>query len=106
MIEQYLTQRENLRALVFLVDLRRSPTTLDLDLKHWLDSLGIHYILVATKTDKVRPSERKKQVREIKEAFFGEKDGAPILFSSRTKTGRKELWQAITKLAEAGGEGS
>ena len=56
--------------------------------------------MVATKMDKVRPSERKKQVSEIREAFFGDKEGAPILFSSRTKTGKKELWSAIMKLAE------
>ncbi len=101
MIEQYLTERQSLRALVFLVDLRRSPTQLDLDLKHWLDALGIRYILVATKTDKVRPSERKKQKEQIREAFFGEKEGGPILFSSQSKTGRKELWNAILKLADA-----
>ncbi len=102
MIEQYLTERKSLRALVFLVDLRRSPTDLDLNLKEWLDALGIRYILVATKSDKVRPNERKKQKEAIREAFFGDDEGGPILFSSRSKTGRKELWDEILRLADDG----
>ena len=100
MIEQYLLKRESLKALVFLVDLRRDPTRLDLELKKWLDASGIRYILVATKADKVRASEKKRQVKKIREAFFEEEEEELILFSSQTRTGRKELWNRILTLAE------
>ena len=97
MIEQYLLKRESLTALIFIIDLRRDPTPLDLELKQWLDAYEIHYILVATKSDKLSTSERSKQIQKIKKAFGGE--GELIVYSSKSNLGRKELWSHITKLA-------
>ena len=54
MIEQYLTGREPLRLVVLLVDIRRDPTELDLQMQEWLEHWGIPYLLVATKADKLK----------------------------------------------------
>ena len=100
MIEQYVLKRKSLTALIFIVDLRRDPTQLDLELKHWLDANAIRYILVATKSDKLSSGERSKQVRKIKQAFCTEEDSEKlIVYSSKNNLGRKELWSQITKLA-------
>jgi GTP-binding protein len=99
MIEQYLLTRKSLTALIFIVDLRRNPTSLDLELKEWLDAKEIGYILVATKSDKLSATERRKQVKKIKEAFIGENSRELIVYSSKNGLGRKELWSHITKLA-------
>jgi GTP-binding protein len=100
MIEQYVLTRESLTALIFIVDLRRDPTTLDMELKHWLDANGIRYILVATKADKLSAGERSKQTKKIKQAFCSETDSEKlIVYSSKNNLGRKELWSQITKLA-------
>ena len=53
MIEEYLINREPLIAIVFIVDIRRKPTALDITLKEWLEDLGRNYILVITKSDKL-----------------------------------------------------
>ena len=97
MIEQYLLKRESLAALIFIVDLRRDPTPLDLELKEWLDASNIRYLLVATKSDKLSASERSKQAQKIKKAFIEE--GELIVYSSKSNLGRKELWSHILKLA-------
>lgn len=100
MIEQYVLQRESLTALIFIVDLRRDPTPLDLELKEWLDANGIRYILVATKSDKLSAGERSKQTRKIKQAFCTEDDSEKlVVYSSKNNQGRKELWSQISKLA-------
>jgi len=100
MIEQYLLKRESLTALIFIVDLRRDPTTLDLELKEWLDANEICYILVATKADKLSAGERSKQARKIKQAFCtGEDSEKLVVYSSKNNLGHKELWNQITKLA-------
>ena len=100
MIEQYVLKRKTLTALIFIVDLRRDPTQLDLELKHWLDANAIRYILVATKSDKLTANERSKQTRKIKQAFLTEEDSEKlIVYSSKNNQGRKELWSQITKLA-------
>jgi GTP-binding protein len=100
MIEQYVLKRVTLTALIFIVDLRRDPTPLDLELKEWLDANGIRYILVATKSDKLSAGERSKQTRKIKQAFCTEDDSEKlVVYSSKNNQGRKELWSQITKLA-------
>ena len=102
MIEEYLTQREPLTAIVFIVDIRRKPTELDLTLKEWLEELDKDYILLVTKADKLSASECGKQVKKIKTAFMGKNALDLIVYSSKNHTGRKELWNQLQKLARPG----
>ena len=104
MIEEYLVHREPLIAVVFIVDIRRKPTELDLTLKEWLEDMGKNYILVITKTDKVSASERSKQTKIIKTAFTGHNTLSTINYSSKSHLGRKELWGQIKKLAYGKGD--
>lgn len=61
MIEEYLTTRDNLRAVVSLVDMRHEPTADDVQMYDFLKYYDIPVILVATKADKV-PRDRKSVV--------------------------------------------
>ena len=99
MIEEYLTQRKPLIAIIFIVDVRRKPTELDLTLKEWLEELDRDYILVITKADKISSSERSKQVKQIKTAFMGKNALGFNVYSSLKNTGRKELWAQLQKLS-------
>jgi GTP-binding protein len=101
MLEEYLGQRDPLIAILFIVDIRRKPTELDLTLKEWLEELDRDYILVVTKADKLSASERQKQVKIIKTAFMGEHALDFIIYSSKNHTGRKELWSTMEKLARS-----
>lgn len=53
MIEEYLTSRDNLRAVVSLVDFRHDPSADDVQMYDFLKYYDIPVILVATKADKV-----------------------------------------------------
>jgi GTP-binding protein len=99
MIEEYLSKREPLVAIVFIVDIRRNPTELDLTLKEWLEELDRDYILLITKSDKLSSSERQKQTKKIKAAFTGKNALGFIVYSSKNNMGRKELWSQLEKLA-------
>ena len=99
MLEEYLSQRDPLIAIIFIVDIRRKPTELDLTLKEWLEELDRDYILLITKADKLSAAERQKQVKIIKAAFMGENALDFIVYSSKNHTGRKELWSTMEKLA-------
>jgi GTP-binding protein len=99
MLEEYLSQREPLIAIVFIVDIRRNPTELDLTLKEWLEELDRDYILLITKADKLSSSERQKQTKKIKAAFMGKNALDFTVYSSKNHTGRKELWSQLEKLA-------
>jgi len=101
MLEEYLSQRNPLIAIIFIVDIRRKPTELDLTLKEWLEELDRDYILLITKADKLSAAERQKQVKIIKAAFMGENALDFIIYSSKNHTGRKELWSTMEKLARS-----
>jgi GTP-binding protein len=98
MLEEYFIQRDPLIAIVFIVDIRRKPTELDLTLKEWLEELDRDYILVVTKADKLSTSERAKQIKIIKAAFMGKNALNFTIYSSKNHTGRKELWSQLEKL--------
>jgi len=100
MVETYLVQRQELRAVVMIMDLRRSPAREELDLITFLTHEGITPVLVATKADKLGKTRRTKPLREM-----GEKLGIPhgniILFSSQTGEGRDRLWKKLVELMAA-----
>ena len=104
MIEEYLINREPLMAIVFIVDIRRKPTELDITLKEWLEDLDRNYILVITKSDKLSGVERSKQTKIIKSAFMGANALAAVTYSSKNHLGRKELWSQLQKLASGKGD--
>ena len=54
MIETYLTQREQLKAVVSLVDMRHDPTEDDIQMYEFLKYYQIPVIVVATKSDKIK----------------------------------------------------
>ena len=104
MIEEYLINREPLIAIVFIVDIRRKPTELDLTLKKWLEELGRNYILVITKSDKLSGTERSKQTKIIQSAFMGRNALAAVTYSSKNHLGRQKLWSELQKLASEKGD--
>lgn len=65
MIEGYLLGRENLRAVVALIDAEVGPTRNDSETLAWLRSHGLPVKVVATKHDKVKPSKRDKRRADL-----------------------------------------
>ncbi len=101
MIEKYFYTRENLKLVILLVDSRHEPTKLDIMMKEWLDSLGIPYIVVATKADKLNQSEKAKTKKRIRETLNLPKDFPIFLTSSKEKTGIKELMSYVLDYLES-----
>ena len=96
MIEDYLLRRENLLAVIFIIDLRRNPSQLDLNLQRWLEAHRVEYLLVGTKLDKLSQSEIKKQKDKLNAAYFNGGGKELLVYSSKSSRGRKELWGEIT----------
>ena len=101
MIEDYLLKRETLLAVIFIIDLRRNPSPLDLNLQGWLEGYKIQYILVGTKADKLSRPELKKQVHKLNEAYFNNGQDEILTYSSKSSKGRKELWDTINNRIES-----
>jgi len=98
MVEGYLTGRRELGAVVVITDARRPPTVMDLELTAYLRMSDIHFIMVATKADKLTRSELALQRNAIAESVGTE---VPVIFfSSLNGLGKNELWKEIKKLIE------
>ncbi|MDR2832356.1 MAG: YihA family ribosome biogenesis GTP-binding protein, partial [Streptococcaceae bacterium] len=95
MIETYLTSRENLKAVVSLVDMRHEPSQEDVQMYEFLKYYEIPVIVVATKADKIKRGVWNKHESMIKKALDFDKSDKFIKFSSVTKEGKNEAWQAI-----------
>lgn len=98
MIEGYLSNRKELKAVVFILDIRHLPTEDDKRMKEWLDYYKIPVIYVATKADKIKPNEIQKHIEKIREMLELEKESAILHFSAKTKTGKDSLWKNINGL--------
>ena len=95
MIEEYLTSRENLKAVISLVDLRHEPSADDVQMYEFLKYYEIPVILVATKADKIPRGKWNKHESMIKKKLDFDKTDTFIIFSSVNKTGVEEAWDAI-----------
>ncbi len=98
MIEGYLAAvRNNLHALMILLDIRHDPTENDKLLLTWAAHFGLRVILVATKADKLSKTRRKPRLAEIKAAVSGGIDYPIVAISSLEKTGTEALLEEIDK---------
>ena len=95
MIEEYLTTRENLRAVVSLVDFRHEPSADDVQMYEFLKYYEIPVIVVATKADKIPRSKWNKHESVIKKRLDFDKKDDFLIFSSVNKDGLDAAWDAI-----------
>lgn len=97
MIDTYLRKRDNLRALVLIVDYRHKPTHDDVSMYEYAKYYDIPVIVVATKEDKLKRNDLKKNEKLIKETLNFDKNDSFIRFSSLKKIGVDEVWNVILK---------
>ena len=93
MIEKYLGTRESLKAVVLLVDIRHAPTKDDVMMYNWIVETGLTPVIVATKLDKIKRSQKDKQLKLLRDTLGIKANGdiKIVPYSSETKQGRDEL---------------
>lgn len=94
MIEAYLQKREPLKIILFLLDIRRMPSSEDLQFFEWLVHYEKKVILVFTKVDKVKTAERNQQTKDIFKAL-GVVSAPFVYFSAPKALGIDELKKKI-----------
>ena len=100
MIEKFITESDNLKAIFLLVDSRRKPGEEERRIITKLSELNIPTAIIATKSDKLKKPEQKKSLETIAEVL--EIDKKDIFLSSSTnKNGRREILQTIKELTSA-----
>lgn len=99
-METYIAKRPNLRGMVMLVDLRHAPTQDDVMMYEFVKYYHFPVIIIATKEDKVKRSEVKKNEKLIKQKLNFDPNDTFITFSSVKKLHVEEAWDAIIELSK------
>lgn len=99
MIRNYLAGRTNLKAVVWLLDVRRDPSDEDLHFLDWLEEAERPTIPVVTKVDKLSRNELARRLTAIARATGLERE-LFTTFSAVTREGVAEVWARIEAAIE------
>ncbi len=100
MIENYLSQREQLVFIIQLVDIRHEPSAEDVQMYQWLHAFEAPRMVVATKADKISKGRHLQQAKIIKNKL-GLEPGVPLIpFSALDGTGKEEALKRISEVLE------
>jgi GTP-binding protein len=95
MIETYLTSRDQLKAVVMIVDLRHPPSKDDIMMYNFVKHHDIPVIVIATKADKIPKGKWDKHVKVVKDTLDIVATDQVVLFSSETGQGKDNAWAAL-----------
>lgn len=95
MIEEYITQRENLKLVIQLVDLRHQPTEDDVLMYNYLKHFDIPTLVICTKEDKIAKGKVQKHIKSIKDKLELEPEDNIISYSSIKNSKQQEIWNFI-----------
>lgn len=98
MIEKYLHNSKQLKAVFLLIDIRHEPSANDVNMYEWMKFQGFAPIVIATKADKINRSQLPKQLKVVRTGLKMDKDGILIPFSAETKAGRDEIYEIIDSI--------
>ncbi len=97
LVERYLHGSGQLLAVFLLIDIRHDPSANDRMMYEWITAQGYRPIIIATKLDKIKRSQKDKQLKAIRQGLGLTKETAVIPFSAVTKQGRDEIWELVEK---------
>jgi len=100
MIEEYLNEREQLRDVILLVDIRHVPSQNDILMYNWIKECGFEGYVVATKADKISKGKRQKHIADVRKALGIDDVKKIIPFSASEKLNRDAVWVKIKELSE------
>jgi GTP-binding protein len=97
MVENYLSKRQTLKAIVLVMDIRRGPEIEEINLFLYLHKISLPVIPVLTKADKLSKSNQKVQKGRTVNVFAENHIHVdPVLFSSKSRQGKDHLWERIS----------
>ena len=99
LIESYVAEQPSLITVILLVECR-VVTEQDRQTVAWLRSIGREPLIVATKVDKLKPSERVRTLRQTHRDLDLPEGQQLIPYSVVTGEGRDHLWGVLRDLVK------
>lgn len=100
LIEGYLGSDRDIRLVFMLVDMRHAPTKDDVHMINYLIDTEMPFVLVLTKADKLKKTEREKRMKAFIDEIPCFEDIHTIPFSSITFEGVEELRAIVEDISD------
>lgn len=100
MMEKYLENRQGLKVVAQLVDVRHAPSKQDLQMYEYLRYYGLDGLVIMTKADKVSRNELNKNTAMIRKALDLKPEDRAIAVSALKKTGCDVLLTEFDRIIE------
>ena len=94
-IEEYLLNRKQISLIIFLVDIRHSPTDNDKLMYNYIISSGLPFIILANKADKIAKTKVTDAVTSVHKQLNPIGDIPAFPFSSERKVYQDDVWKII-----------
>ena len=105
LIRSYLSERPNLVGVIWLLDIRREPSSDDLEIAGLLAQRGVPVLAAVTKADKVSRTRRQGRVHAIADAVGIHVDQC-VITSATTREGIADLRDSLEALLVDSGMGN
>ncbi|MBP7273961.1 MAG: YihA family ribosome biogenesis GTP-binding protein [Saprospiraceae bacterium] len=98
--EEYLQKRENLICIFVLIDSNIPTQKIDLQFMRWLAENNLSFVLVYTKLDRLRKTQKQPQIESIQQKILTEWNELPMQFftSGEKREGKDEILNFIDEL--------
>lgn len=96
-IEQYLFNSPKIALIIFLVDIRHSPSENDRLMYNYVMSSNQPFIVLANKADKIAPTKVSSYVSDLQKSLNPLLDNTFLAFSSEKKIYCDDVWKEIEK---------
>ena len=98
-INKYLSTSQMIEEIVMIVDIRHEASSKDKDMFSWiLQNTGFEPMIIATKLDKIKKSEEKTSIENVRKSLGASGECTIIPFSAETKVGVKDFLKIIENL--------
>ena len=94
-IEEYLLNRNEIALIIFLVDIRHSPTENDKLMYNYIISSGLPCIILANKADKIAVTKVEDTTKNLQKQLNPTRDISTLPFSSERKIYTDNVWNII-----------
>lgn len=94
-IENYLFHRKEISLIIFLVDIRHSPTSNDKLMYNYIISSGLPCLILANKADKIAITKVDDTVKALQKELNPIGDITTLPFSSERKIYKDDVWNFI-----------
>ncbi|MDH5435696.1 MAG: ribosome biogenesis GTP-binding protein YihA/YsxC [Gammaproteobacteria bacterium] len=99
-IDEYLRQRQSLRGIILIMDVRHPLTESDQDMLAWCQQIKMPVHILLTKCDKLKRGPASAALLQVKNAIKDLTNFSVQLFSAKDKTGVEEAHALFDKWLE------